>query len=360
MSPTFGAGPEVARGGKIKVLVVDDSAVVREVLTRELARHPRIEVVGTAPDPYVARDKIVRLSPDVMTLDIEMPRMDGITFLRKVMEHHPIPSIVVSSLSPKGGAMAMEALSAGAFDVMCKPGTAYTVSEVVPILIEQILAASEADVRKIKPQAMPLAASIGRAMTRTTNRILAVGASTGGTTAIDSFLRPIAANCPPIAIVQHMPPGFTRSFAERLDRDCAMEVREAVDGDFLNPGIALIAPGNWHMVLRRNGAQYRVALHQGERRHYQRPAVDELFESVAEYAGGNAVGVILTGMGADGAEGLLRMREAGARTIAQDEASSVVWGMPGEAVRRGAAEFVLPLSQIPEKAISLVSEGTPR
>ena len=347
----------MAVGAKIRVLIVDDSAVVREVLVRELQKHPRIEVVGTAPDPYVARDKIVRLSPDVMTLDVEMPRMDGVTFLRKVMEHHPIPTIVVSSLTPKGGEMAMEALAIGAFDVLCKPGAAYTVGVVVPILIEQILAASESDVKKYRPSTVPAAPVAKRAMTRTTNKILAIGASTGGTAAIEAFLKPIDAHCPPIAIVQHMPPGFTKSFAERLNRDCAMEVREAIDGDLLNPGIALVAPGNWHMVVRRSGAQYQVALHQGERRFYQRPAVDELFESVAEYAGVNAVGVILTGMGADGAEGLLRMRQAGARTIAQDEATSVVWGMPGEAVRKGAAEFVLPLGQIADKALTLVSEG---
>jgi two-component system chemotaxis response regulator CheB len=341
--------------GKIKVLVVDDSAVVREVLVRELNKHPRIEVVGTAPDPFVARDKILRLLPDVMTLDVEMPRMDGITFLRKIMAHHPIPTIVVSSLTPKGGEMAMEALSIGAFDVLCKPGAAYTIGDLMPVLMEQILAASEVDIKKIESNLAQTSAPVLTAMRKTTNRILAVGASTGGTSAIEAFLRPIEANCPPIAIVQHMPPGFTKSFAQRLDRDCAMEVREAVDGDLLNPGIALVAPGNWHMVLRRSGAQYRVSLHQGERRHYQRPAVDELFESVAEFAGANAVGVLLTGMGADGAEGLLRMRNAGARTIAQDQATSVVWGMPGEAVKRGAAEFVLPLCSIAEKAMDLVS-----
>ncbi len=342
---------------KIKVLIVDDSAVVRDVLVRELQKHPRIEVIGTAPDPYVARDKLLRLSPDVMTLDVEMPRMDGITFLRKVMEHHPIPTIVVSSLTPKGGEVAMEALAIGAVDVLCKPGAAYTVGDLIPILIEQILAASQADMRKVKSALVRSEAPIRRALTRTTNRIVAVGASTGGTAAIEAFLRPIEANCPPIAIVQHMPPGFTKSFAERLNRECAMEVREAVDNDLLNPGIALVAPGNWHMVLRRSGAQYRVSLHQGERKHYQRPAVDELFESVAEFAGVNAVGVILTGMGADGAEGLSKMRSAGARTIAQDEATSVVWGMPGEAVKRGAAEFVLPIRSISEKVLDLINHG---
>lgn len=345
---------------KVRVLVVDDSAVVREVLVRELSRDPGIEVVGTAPDPYIARDKIVQLAPDVMTLDIEMPRMDGLTFLAKVMEHRPVPTIVVSSLTEKGGRMALEALELGAFDVLCKPGAAYTVGEIVPILKEQILAAARADRTKLRRKPSAPVATQKLSMTRTTNRIVAVGASTGGTNAIEAFLKPIPANCPPLVIVQHMPPGFTKAFAERLNRDCAMEVREAQDGDLVNPGIALVAPGNYHMVLRRNGAQYVVALNQGERRHYQRPAVDELFESVATYAGANAVGVILTGMGADGAEGLLRMRQAGARTVAQDEATSVVWGMPGEAVKRGAAELVLPLDQIPACVLNFVSEEVRR
>ncbi len=347
----------IGSGAKVRVLVVDDSAVVREVLVRELGRHSSIEVVGTAPDPYLARDKILRLSPDVMTLDLEMPRMDGLTFLRKIMEHHPVPTIVVSSLTAKGSQMALEALQIGAFDVLCKPGAAYTVAEVIPVLVQQILAAAGSDMRKFRKRDAEAAPVQKLSMTRTTNRIVAVGASTGGTTAIETFLKPIPALCPPLVVVQHMPPGFTKSFAERLDRDCAMEVREAVDGDLVNPGIALIAPGNYHMVVRRSGAQYTVALHQGERRHYQRPAVDELFESVADYAGANAVGVILTGMGADGAAGLLRMRQAGARTVAQDEESSVVWGMPGEAVKLGAAEFVLPLDQIAGSVLHLLESG---
>ena len=222
---------------RVKVLVVDDSAVVREVLSRELGRHPGIEVVGTAADPFVARDKILRHSPDVMTLDVEMPRMDGITFLRKVMQHHPIPTIVLSSITPKGGKMALEALSLGAFDVLTKPGPAYSVGDMVAVLAEQILAASRTEVARIARAIHPAPSrpAAGKALSCTTNRILAVGASTGGTTAIERFLRPIDAHCPPIAIVQHMPPGFTKAFAERLNSECAMEVREAADGVGMTP-----------------------------------------------------------------------------------------------------------------------------
>lgn len=335
---------------RIRVLVVDDSAVVREVLVRELGRLPDIEVVGTAPDPYIARDKIVRLAPDVMTLDVEMPRMDGITFLHKVMTHRPVATIVVSSLTPKGGDMAMEALDAGAVDVLCKPGAAYTIGDLVPVLADQIRAASRVRFDLLVPKA-PAAPVRKLALTRTTNCIVALGASTGGTQALERVLTSFPANCPGTLITQHMPPEFTRSFAARLDRVCAMEVREAKDGDTVIPGVALVAPGNFHMELRRNGAQYVAMLHQGERRHFQRPAVDCLFESVATWAGRNCVAALLTGMGADGAEGLLRIREAGGRTFAQDQATSVVWGMPGEAVKRGAAEEVLPLDRIAERLL---------
>lgn len=335
---------------RIRVLVVDDSAVVREVLVRELGRLPDIEVVGTAPDPYIARDKIVRLAPDVMTLDVEMPRMDGITFLHKVMAHRPVATIVVSSLTPKGGDMAMEALDAGAVDVLCKPGAAYTIGDLVPVLADQIRAASRVRFDLLVPK-IPAAPVRKLALTRTTNCIVALGASTGGTQALERVLTSFPANCPGTLITQHMPPEFTRSFAARLDRVCAMEVREAKDGDTVIPGVALVAPGNFHMELRRNGAQYVAMLHQGERRHFQRPAVDCLFESVATWAGRNCVAALLTGMGADGAEGLLRIREAGGRTFAQDQATSVVWGMPGEAVKRGAAEEVLPLDRIAERLL---------
>lgn len=339
----------------VKVLIVDDSAVVRDVLTRELSRQAGIEVVGTAPDPYIARDKILQLDPDVMTLDVEMPRMDGITFLRKIMQHHPVRTIMLSSLTPKGGEMAMEALAAGAVDVLCKPGAAYTVGDLVPVLAQQIRAAAQVDIAKMRlagSASVRPPASATKALLQTTNRILAIGASTGGTRAIEDMLMSMPANCPAMVIAQHMPAGFTQSFSQRLDRICAMEVREAKDGDSVVPGVALVAPGNYHMLLRRSGARYYVELTQTERRHFQRPAVDELFESVAEYAGRNAVGVILTGMGADGAAGLLRMWKAGAHTIAQDEKTSVVWGMPGEAVKLGAAAEVLPLPQIASAALA--------
>ena len=341
---------------RIRVLVVDDSAVVREVLARELSKFHDIEVVGTAPDPYVARDKIVRLAPDVMTLDVEMPRMDGITFLRKVMEHRPIPTIVVSSLTPKGGDMAMEALDAGAVDVLCKPGTAYSVGDLAPLLVEQVRAAASVKHRFLVPS-LPRPAAKKLSLTRTTDCVIALGASTGGTQALEAVLVSLPANSPGILIAQHMPPEFTKAFAGRLDKICAMEVREGKAGDAVVPGVALVAPGNWHMELRRDGARYMVALHQGERRHYQRPAVDCLFESVADWAGRNAIAALLTGMGADGAAGLLRILEAGGRTIAQDQESSVVWGMPGEAVRMGAAEDVLPLDDIAARLVELASRN---
>ena len=340
---------------RIRVLVVDDSAVVREVLVRELSKFSDIEVVGTAPNPFVARDKIVRLAPDVMTLDVEMPRMDGITFLRKVMAHRPIPTIVVSSLTPKGGEMAMEALQAGAVDVLCKPGTAYSVGDLAPLLAEQVRAAANARTRMLVPEARREEAPKRLSLTRTTDCVIALGASTGGTLALEAVLVSLPANSPGILIAQHMPPEFTRSFAGRLDGLCAMEVREAKAGDAVVPGVALVAPGNWHMELRCDGARYVVALHQGERRHYQRPAVDCLFESVADWAGKNAVAALLTGMGADGAVGLLRILEAGGRTIAQDQETSVVWGMPGEAVKLGAAEDVLPLGSIAQRLVQLAS-----
>jgi len=335
----------------IRVLVVDDSAIVRKVLSDELSRERGIEVVGTAPDPYVARDKIVRLKPDVVTLDIEMPRMDGLTFLKKLMKYYPLPVIIVSSLTKKGGALAMEALSLGALEVICKPSASYSVGDMGVQLADKIRAVSNVNLRARVESAetannTPSVRVGSKALSETTNKILAIGASTGGTEAIKTVLLGMPPNAPGIIVVQHMPAKFTTSFAERLDTLCAIRVREAQDGDSVVNGQALIAPGNFHMLLRRSGARYYVQVKDGPMVHHQRPSVDVLFKSVADYAGSNAVGVILTGMGADGADGLLKMRQAGARTVAQDERTCVVFGMPKEAIKREAAEEVVGLPDI--------------
>ena len=339
-------------GRKVKVLIVDDSALVRQVLTAELARDPEIEVVGVAPDPYIARDKIVELRPDVITLDVEMPRMDGITFLRKLMCYYPLPVIIVSSLTPRGGELAMEALDAGAVEVMCKPGPSYAVGDMADQLIDKIKAASRVVVQKrVKPEARPRAQRLS--MTRTTNKVVAIGASTGGTQALQTVLEKLPANSPGIVIVQHMPEQFTRSFADRLNSICDIEVSEARDGDTVVPGRALIAPGNFHMLLRRSGASYFVQVRTGPYVCRQRPSVDVLFKSVAKFAGRNAVGVIMTGMGRDGADGLLEMKQSGAITVAQDKDSCVVFGMPREAIELGAAEHVVPLDDISSAILEL-------
>ncbi|MDD5674715.1 MAG: chemotaxis response regulator protein-glutamate methylesterase [Chitinivibrionales bacterium] len=343
----------------IKVLVVDDSAIVRQILSKELGRAADISVVATAPDPFIARDKIIQFAPDVMTLDIEMPRMDGLTFLRKVMQHHPIPTIVVSSLTPRGSAMALEALDAGAIDVICKPGQSYTVGDVAQILIDQVRAASRVSFAKIDTIRKNITAGPPQRLSllQTTNKIIAIGASTGGTVAIEHLLKQLPANSPGIVIVQHMPAQFTTSFANRLNDLCAITVREAAANDTVAPGVALVAPGNFHLLVKRSGARYYVEIKEGPQVFHQRPSVEVMFNSVAKYVGANAVGIILTGMGADGASGLLSMRGSGARTIAQDEESCVVFGMPGEAVKLGAAEFVLPLSSIARKALALTEQN---
>ena len=335
----------------IKVMIVDDSAVVRSVLSTELAKDPEIEVVGTAPDPYVARDKIVQLSPHVILLDVEMPRMDGITFLRKLMHYKPMPVIIVSSLTPKGSQLALEAMDAGAVDVLCKPGSSYSVADMSEQLTFKIKAAAFAKIKVHDKTAAPPKPVERLAMTKTTDKIIAIGASTGGTQAIEAVLTQFPGNAPGTVIVQHMPEHFTASFAERLNGLCTIEVREAKDNDSVIPGVALIAPGNYHMILRRSGARYFVQVKTGPLVHHQRPAVEVLFKSVAKYAGANAVGAILTGMGADGADGLLEMRKAGAYTIAQDEATSVVYGMPAEAAKRGAAVDILPLNRVATRLI---------
>ncbi len=342
----------------IKVLIVDDSAIVRNVFTKELSTYPDIEVVGTAPDPFVARDKIVQLKPDVLTLDIEMPRMDGLTFLKKLMKYYPVPTVIVSSLTPKGSAMSLEALDVGAVDVVAKPGGSYSVADIRAELVDKIRAASVANLSRDRTQerqeAVVERTMVKRSMTETTNKVIAIGASTGGTEAIKAVLTKLPADMPGVVIVQHMPANFTAAFADRLNGICQMTVREAKNNDPVVPGTALVAPGNFHMILRRSGAQYYVEVKTGPMVHHQRPAVDILFKSTARYAGANAVGVILTGMGSDGAEGLLEMKKAGAKTIAQDEKSCVVFGMPKEAIKAGAADRVMTLTSIAGEIIRMV------
>jgi two-component system, chemotaxis family, protein-glutamate methylesterase/glutaminase len=341
---------------RIKVLVVDDSAIVRKIFNEELSKEADIEVVGTAPDPFIARDKIVKLKPDVVTLDIEMPRMDGLTFLKKLMKYYPLPVIIVSSLTPKGSAMAVEAIEYGAIEVLAKPGGAYSVGDMCIQLKEKIRAASRVNMkRKPSPDSIPQAGTITHSLKETTQKVIAIGASTGGTEALKVVLADMPQNSPGIVIVQHMPANFTTAFAERLNQICKIEVKEAEDGDSVINGRALIAPGNFHMLFRRNGAKYYVNVKDGPLVHHQRPAVDVLFNSVAQYAGNNAVGVILTGMGADGAQGLLAMKGAGSRTLVQDEASCIVYGMPKEAVKIGAADKIVPLDRITPEIINQIN-----
>jgi len=359
------------RPGKIRVLIVDDSAIVRKILSEALAGEADLEVVGTAPDPYVARDKILALHPDVLTLDIEMPRMDGITFLKKLMHFHPMPVILISSLAQPTCRLAIEALEYGAVEVLAKPGGPYSVGELRHSLAVKIRAAAAARLRPaVGPAPLRNAPEHARAgndvrpptgVTVDSDRsrfpeeagravnagVIAIGASTGGTEAIASVLSRLPASIPPTIIAQHIPPVFSRAFANRLNDLCAFEVKEAEDGMALRPGLVLVAPGDFHMLLRKSGGRYSVEVKTGPRVCYQRPSVDVLFSSVAADAGSDAVGVLLTGMGADGAQGLLKMKQAGARTIAQDEATCVVFGMPREAILAGAVARGTPLDAIP-------------
>ena len=350
---------------KIRVLIVDDSALMRQALTALLQRDRQIEVVGVAADPIIAEEKIKALAPDVLTLDVEMPRMDGLTFLEKLMRSHPMPVVMVSSLTEAGCETALRALELGAVDIITKPKVDLRehLDELAIEVGSKIKAAALARIRPPGPrQASQPVGSVGvprpvanAAMIKTTDRLIAVGASTGGTEALKDFLMAMPANTPGIVIVQHMPEKFTRSFAERCDQLCTIRVKEAEEGDRVLLGHALIAPGNFHMTVGRNGAQYFVKILSGAPVNRHRPSVDVLFDSVAESAGRNAVGVIMTGMGADGAQGLLRMRRAGARTIAQDESTCVVFGMPKEAIELGAAETVLPLPRIAGAALEMAS-----
>lgn len=340
---------------RVRLLIVDDSAVVRNILSRELAKDPEIEVIGTAPDPYIARDKIVNLQPDVITLDVEMPRMDGITFLGKLMRHKPMPVIILSSLTPKGCETALTALELGAVDVMQKPelDLSHKLNEMLVMLADKIKEAAQTKYRFTgsKPIVKPAAPTATKmtAMIRTTDKIVAIGASTGGTEAIRQIIPLLPPSFPGTVIVQHMPEKFTKAFADSLNKQSQMEVREAADGDTVRPGLVLIARGNYHMLFRRSGARYYVQLKQGPLVCRQRPAVEVLFESVAKYAGANAIGVMLTGMGNDGAKAMVKMKEAGSFNICQNEESCVVFGMPMEAIKEGAAHKVLPLSAIPRE-----------
>ncbi len=377
--------------GRIRVMVVDDSALVRRAMTECLSREPDLEVVGTAVDPYVARDKIASLNPDVITLDIEMPRMDGITFLKLIMKHRPMPVVVMSSLTTAGSDKAMQALQAGAVDVIAKPSGAFSVAD-SQLLAEKIRAAAQSRLSRLPrstgqtiflqrpasapgtapqtpaaatsatpdrsrtvgpgllsavPPKLPLSAHRRRYAPRS---LILMGASTGGTEALKSVLTRLSPDLPPILIVQHIPAYFSRAFADRLNHLCQLEVREAKAGDRLQPGLVLIAPGGYHLVVRWAANSYAVDLNEGPMVHHQRPAVDVLFESAVKAgAAPHSLSVLLTGMGADGASGLLRLCEAGGATIAQNEESCVVFGMPREAIRRGAAREVLHLDQIADR-----------
>jgi two-component system chemotaxis response regulator CheB len=341
----------------IRVVIVDDSAVVRKVLSEELSKYDDIEVVGTAIDPYIARDKIVALKPDVVTLDVEMPRMDGLSFLAKLMKHYPLPVVIVSSLTPKNSEAAIRALALGAVEVICKPGTQYSVPDVAAELVRAIRAASVARLpqKGSRPASLPVTVDSPGLHLATTHKVLAIGASTGGTRAIEDLLRALPANVSGTVIVQHMPEHFTAAFANRLNQVCPMEVREARDNDAVVPGVVLIAPGNRHMLLHKSGAKYFVRLKDGPPVHHHRPSVDVLFHSVARNAGRNAVGVILTGMGADGAKGMLAMHESGAYTLAEHEQSCVVFGMPKEAIKLDAVHEITPLPHMPQAVLKALA-----
>jgi two-component system chemotaxis response regulator CheB len=343
----------------IRVLVVDDSAIVRNVLCRELAKHPSIEVVGSAVDPYVAREKIMQLRPDVITLDVEMPRMDGLTFLEKLMSARPMPVVVLSSLTPKNSPNTFRALELGAVEVIPKPDSSISVPEVAEHLVRAVLAAAGARVKKYEPRGNQVSAT-ANATLETTNKVVAIGASTGGTQALERLMRDLPVTFPGTLIVQHMPTGFTASFAKRLDSVSPMSVKEATDGQPVSRGVALVAPAGKHLHLVRSGASYVVRVKDGPAVHHVKPAVDILFESVAKSAGSNALGCILTGMGQDGAKGLLAMRQAGAFTVAESEETCVVYGMPKAAVEAGAVAEIVRLERVAETLIHAVASRAAR
>lgn len=359
----------------IKVLIVDDSAVVRKLLTNLLNSDPGIEVVGTAIDAYMAREKIKLLKPDVLTLDVEMPKMDGITFLSNLMRLHPMPVVMVSTLTEKGAQVTLDALNYGAIDFVCKPKIDFsnTIEDYAESLIEKIKVASKARVRSfngqkatvsplINPGSIPQKYTVDEVLPvnfkhkqfKTTDKLIAIGASTGGTEAIREVLEKFPIDIPGIVIAQHIPASFSKPFADRVNSRCAITVAEAKDGDIILPGHAYIAPGDRHLMVIRDGARWRCKLSDEVPVNRHKPSVDVLFRSVAQSAGLNSIGIILTGMGKDGAQGLKDMATAGAHTIAQDEATSVVWGMPGAAVEIGASKEVLPLHKVSDRVIGLL------
>jgi len=354
----------------IRVLVIDDSALVRNLLTHILEKDPQIQVVGTAADPYIAREKIKKLRPDVLTLDVEMPKMDGITFLQNLMRLHPMPVVMVSSYTEKGAEITLRALELGAIDFVSKlqGDLASSLETIGEEIIHKVKTASQANIRAAgrARHAMPLSVeekqSVDSILPRPNKQrangalpLIAIGASTGGTEAIKEVLLGLPEKMPAIVITQHIPPGFSTAFAKRMDRLAALKIHEAEDGQPIVPGHVYIAPGARHLLVSQNKQGYLCKLNDGPRVNRHKPSVDVLFRSVVQTAGRNATGVILTGMGDDGAKSLLEMREAGARTIAQDEESSVVWGMPGSAVKCGAAEQILPLEKIPSALIYLLA-----
>ena len=343
-----------------RVLVVDDSAVARKLICDGLDAKVGIEVVGTAPDPYVARNKIVRLKPDVVILDVELPRMDGITFLKRLQRFHPIPVIICSAFTQTGSARALDALAAGAVEVVEKAGSKADVPHMIDRLAARIRAIREHGVHVAPDTADVVNVTEPLGDNRRRHGLVAFGASTGGTQALHAIFSALPPNMPGCVIVQHLPRQFTGSFAERLNAGSAMTVREARDGDVLKEGLALLAPGDEHMVVDRCPSGYRVRLHQGEPEHHQRPAVDVLFRSVATAVGSAGLGILLTGMGADGAAGLLAMRRAGAATIAQNEASCVVFGMPRVAIQMDAAQQVMSLSEMPVRIRRWAEQATGR
>ncbi len=345
---------------KIRVLIVDDSAVARRSIRDALAQDSEIEVVDVACDAYVAREKILKLQPDVITLDLEMPRMDGLTFLRILNEHHPMPVVVVSALTPQGSAKAMEALAAGAVDVVGKPNGSQALGEVAYRLAHLVKAAARARLRPPRSEARATAPpSVSASLPPgefSARRVILIGASTGGVEALRFLLPRLPDGLPPIAVVQHIPPNFSRLMAERLNELCPFMVREAVEGDVLRPGLCLVAPGDFHLALVRYGRGYRARLTQSPPVHHCRPAVDVLFRSAAECAGAQAVAALLTGMGTDGARGMQALRAAGARTLAEHEDSCVVYGMPQAAIKLGVVDQVATLEQMPPAILQALAQ----